>query len=161
MLGGLLVGLLYAPSKGTELRKKIKDKYCDLKGKGCEAIDTVNRQGHEIFDMAVPAIEQVKEESKTLKVEGKEIARSTSASLQEALQKSQTALGGAQERIASSAAPAIEQVKKEGQELKEQGAEILRNASENFKGAKEKGMSALDAAQRKAIDVTQNKPPTF
>jgi len=143
---GFAIGTLYAQKKGALLRKEIKECFSDLQKNGAEAVGEVQRKSREIVEKASPAIIQAKEEAKILQCEGEELVRITSASLQEAYGKSQSALKRAHEKIADKAAPAVAQVKDEAEGLRDRAARCFKKVADT---GKEKAMSVVEQIGRK------------
>ena len=70
LLGGLfgyILGLLFAPKRGADLREEIKDLLWELEGRTEEAYSNASSRSHELMEKAQPTIEKVKEEAKNLK----------------------------------------------------------------------------------------------
>lgn len=55
---GFAIGLLCAPTKGSVLRKEIKDCFNDLQQSGAERFEEAQRMGRAILDKVSPAISQ-------------------------------------------------------------------------------------------------------
>lgn len=117
---GYAVGTLYAPKKGSLLRKELKDCFSDMHKNGAETLEKAQCKSLEIAAATSLAFERAKEESRTLKCQGEEIVRSASLSLQHAYEKGQSTLHLVGERVADKAIPVITQVKVEAHGLKNQ-----------------------------------------
>lgn len=67
---GALLGVLFAPDKGSNTRKKIKNKSKDykdnLKGKVDNIVNTITSNGKEIIGEGKTKFNQIKDEAKTL-----------------------------------------------------------------------------------------------
>lgn len=67
---GALLGVLFAPDKGSNTRKKIKNKSKDykdnLKGKVDNIVNTITSNGKEIIEEGKTKFNQIKDEAKTL-----------------------------------------------------------------------------------------------
>ena len=51
MVGGLFAGILYAPTNGAEMRKKVKNTVCDFAEKHSPAIQEAKEQALESIDL--------------------------------------------------------------------------------------------------------------
>jgi gas vesicle protein len=74
---GAFIGVLFAPDKGSETRKKIKDKSRDygdnLKGKVDGILSTISSNGKDIIEEGKAKFNQVKEDFNSVKDEAKAI----------------------------------------------------------------------------------------
>ena len=51
VVGGIIVGILYAPCPGSEMRAKVKDTVCDLAEKHSPAVNEAKKQALESIDL--------------------------------------------------------------------------------------------------------------
>jgi gas vesicle protein len=74
---GAFIGVLFAPDKGSETRKKIKDKSKDygdnLKGKVDGILSTISSNGKDMIEEGKAKFNQVKEDFNSVKDEAKAI----------------------------------------------------------------------------------------
>lgn len=145
VLLGYLVGILFAPKKGKDLREDIRERLKDLQNKGTDVAKLLLQKGQALRDSATPAAAQVQIEGKMLQQESEEIARNATKFLNESCERGATALEQAERRIKEKAAPAISLVKEDANELKNQGALFLKKASTAFTNTTQIGSKA-DAA---------------
>jgi len=66
-LFGYILGLLFAPKKGSELREDLRDLVLDLKDVGEGTVSQVKSKSQELIDIAQPTLNQVKQEAGNLK----------------------------------------------------------------------------------------------
>ncbi len=65
-LFGYLMGILFAPKRGSELREDLKDFVEEMQGRTSEAVSSVSNRGQELLDKAQPTIAKVTEEARHL-----------------------------------------------------------------------------------------------
>jgi gas vesicle protein len=66
-LFGYILGLLFAPKKGSELRDDLRDLVLDLKDVSAGTVSQVKSKSQELIDIAQPTLNQVKAEASNLK----------------------------------------------------------------------------------------------
>lgn len=98
---GYAIGTLYAPKKGSLLRKEIKDCFSDVQKQGKDTLQGAQCECRKIVEKTSFALTQAKKDARTLKCEGEEMVRIASLNLQQAYDRTQNALRLAQERVAS------------------------------------------------------------
>ena len=63
---GYVLGILFAPKKGEELRGDLKEFFEDWQNKGIDAVSTIGSKGQNFYAQAQPTLNKVKDEAKNL-----------------------------------------------------------------------------------------------
>lgn len=88
---GYALGTFFAPKKGSELRKDIKDMVADFKENGSDVILDAQSMASDLIDKAQPALNQVKESAMQVKENAKTLKENAAKSFNEGFTKEQEA----------------------------------------------------------------------
>ena len=88
---GYAIGTFFAPKKGSELRKEIKDRVADFQENGSDVILDAQSMASDLIDKAQPALNQVKESAMQVKENAKTLKENAAKSFNEGFTKEQEA----------------------------------------------------------------------
>lgn len=88
---GYAIGTFFAPKKGSELRKDIKDIVADFQENGSDVILDAQSMASDLIDKAQPALAQVKESAMQVKESAKTLKENAAKSFNDGFAKEQAA----------------------------------------------------------------------
>ena len=88
---GYAIGTFFAPKKGSELRKDIKDMVADFQENGSDVILDAQSMASDLIDKAQPALTQVKESAMQVKETAKTLKENAAKSFNDGYAKEQAA----------------------------------------------------------------------
>ena len=88
---GYAIGTFFAPKKGSELRKDVKDMVADIQENGSDVILDAQSMASDLIDKAQPALNQVKESAMQVKESAKTLKENAAKSFNDGFAKEQAA----------------------------------------------------------------------